>query len=233
MKKRTIFQILLGLVSIGLAVWLYLSIMQPVKFDNEYTTRRDACAEKLKAIRTLEEAYKSTYGCYTGSFDTLINRLLNEDSLRISKKIYHPEKYPNDPDFSISDLSDAEAIKLGYMNLETVHVNPIAQLREEGKLFYKDADGEKHEISDQEIMDIAKVPYPKDSDLKFTLQAGKIMKGGFEVPVFECRVDFKDLLSDLPEQDVANKIAAVIGVNKEPCWKVGDMTQSITDGNFE
>ena len=86
MKNKTLIQILLGIVIVGLAVWLYLSIMEPVKFDNEYTKRRDACAEKLKAIRTLEEAYKNTYGHYTGSLDTLFNRLINEDSLSVVNK---------------------------------------------------------------------------------------------------------------------------------------------------
>ena len=37
MKNKTLIQILLGIVIVGLAVWLYLSIMEPVKFDNEYT----------------------------------------------------------------------------------------------------------------------------------------------------------------------------------------------------
>ena len=84
MKRKTLIQILLGVAIIGLAITLYMSIMKPVKFDNEYNKRRDACAEKLKAIRTLEEAYKNTYGCYTGSFDTLFNRLMNEDSLKVA-----------------------------------------------------------------------------------------------------------------------------------------------------
>ena len=84
MKGKTIIQIVLGVVIVALAFLLYSSIMKPVRFENEYNKRRDACAEKLKAIRTLEEAYKVTYGAYTGSFDTLINRLMNEDSMENS-----------------------------------------------------------------------------------------------------------------------------------------------------
>ena len=94
MKTTKIIMAFLGLVIVGLACWLYLSIMKPVKFDNEYNKRRDACAEKLKAIRTLEEAYKSTYGCYTGSFDTLFNRLMNEDSMKVVNKKINYDKIP-------------------------------------------------------------------------------------------------------------------------------------------
>ena len=81
MKAKTIIQILLAVLIVGLAYVLYDSIMKPVRFDTEYTKRRDACAEKLKSIRTLEEAYKVTYGSYCGSFDTLIGRLMSEDSM--------------------------------------------------------------------------------------------------------------------------------------------------------
>ena len=62
MKGKTIIQIVLGLAIVALAVLLYNSIMTPVRFENEYNKRRDACADKLKAIRTLEDAYKVTYG---------------------------------------------------------------------------------------------------------------------------------------------------------------------------
>ena len=50
MKGRTIIQILLGVVIVALAYLLYNSIQKPVRFENEYNKRRDACAEKLKAI---------------------------------------------------------------------------------------------------------------------------------------------------------------------------------------
>ena len=44
--------------------------------------------------------------------------------------------------------------------------------------------------------------------LEFQLQAGYIEKSGYQLPVFECVVMMEDLLSDLPEQLVINKIDA-------------------------
>ena len=42
------------------------------------------------------------------------------------------------------------------------------------------------------------------------------------------------LLSDMDRQLVMNKIASVNEVKgRYAGWKVGDMTQAITDGNFE
>ena len=221
MKKRTLIQILLALVIVGLAVWLYLSIMEPVKFDNEYTKRRDACAEKLKAIRTLEDAYKITYGCYTGSFDTLFNRLLNEDSMKVVNKNINYDKIPEDVD--INEMTEGDAIKAGYISRVVEYVNPIDNLRK----------NKKFALSNEEIKNLRYVPYPRDKKYDFDLQAGFIEKSGYKMPVFECLVKMEDLLSDLDHQLVINKIAELEQNHRFPGWKVGDMTQAITDGNFE
>jgi len=53
------------------------------------------------------------------------------------------------------------------------------------------------------------------------------------MPVFECLVNMEDLLSDLDHQLVVNKIAELTQNHRFTGWKVGDMTQAITDGNFE
>lgn len=223
MKRRTLIQILLGLVIVGLAIWLVASIMKPVKFDNEYNTRRDACAEKLKAIRSLEDAYKNTYGCYTGSFDTLFTRLMNEDSLAVVNKNVHRERIP--ADVKLEELPESEAIKLGYITREVAYVNPVENLRANPKA--------KFNLTDEEILNLRYVPYPRNAKNEFKLEAGFIEKSGYQMPVFECKVMMADLLADMDEQLVINKLAELEQNHRYPGWKVGDMTQAITDGNFE
>ncbi len=221
MKKRTLIQIVLALVIVGLAVCLYMSIMKPVKFDNEYVKRRDACAEKLKAIRTLEEAYKVTYGCYTGSFDTLFNRLMNEDSMKVVNKNINYDKIPEDVD--INEMTEADQIKAGYVSRVVEYENPIDNLRK----------NKKFHLTDEEILNLRYVPYPRDRKYDFDLQAGFIEKSGYKMPVFECMVHMEDLLADLDHQLVVNKLAELEQNHRIKGWKVGDMTQAITDGNFE
>ncbi len=232
MKGRTILQIVLALVIVGLAVLLYNSIMKPVRFDNEYNKRREACAEKLKAIRTLEEAYKVTYGSYTGSFDTLIGRLMNEDSMKTVVKVTNYDKIPADVD--INEVPEKEAVEKGYVSREEVFINPIAKLREDKKLPTVDATGHTVQMSDEQIRNLRYVPYPKGENNEFELQAGTIDKSGFMVPVFECKVSLETLLADMDKQQRINKIAEIEKVvGRYAGWKVGDMTQAITDGNFE
>lgn len=233
MKGKTIIQIVLAVVIVGLAYLVYNSIQKPMRFDNEYTKRRDACAEKLKSIRTLEEAYKLTYGSYCGSFDTLINRLMTEDSMKVVSKVNNYDKIPADVD--INEVAESEAIKNGWTTRVEVLVNPIAKLREDGKLPIVDAvTGKTRQLTDEEIRNLRYVPYPKSEKNEFQLAAGQIEKSGFMVPVFECKVDLEVLLSDMDNQLVVNKIAGIHEVkDRYAGWKVGDMTQAITDGNFE
>lgn len=233
MKGRTIIQIVLGVVIVGLAIMLYNSILKPMRFDSEYTHRRDACAEKLKAIRTLEEAYKITYGTYCGSFDTLINRLMNEDSMKVVSKVINYDKIPADVD--INEITESEAVKQGYITRGEIFVNPINKLREDKKLKTIDAvTGRERQLNDEEIRNLRYVPYPKGEKNEFELEAGMLEKSGFMVPVFECRVSLENLLSDMDKQLVVNKMAEVAEVKgRYVGWKVGDMTQAITDGNFE
>lgn len=237
--KKTILQIGLAVVIVALGFYLYYSIMEPVKFENEYNKRRDACAEKLKAIRSLEEAYKTTYGCYCASFDTLITRLLNEDSMRVVSKNILYDKIPADVD--INEMTELEAIKKGYIERKDIYVNPIKKLLEDGKFAYLDPEGtlknaKNIEITDKMramVEDVRYVPYPKGEKYEFELNAGKIEKNGFMVPVFECKVDLVKLLADMDKQQVVNRIAELEKYSRYAGWKVGDMTQSITDGNFE
>jgi len=232
MKGRTITQILLGVVIVALAYLLYNSIQKPVRFENEYNKRRDACAEKLKAIRSLEEAYKVTYGTYTGSFDTLINRLMNEDSMKTIVKVTNYDKIPADVD--INEVPEKEAVEKGYVSRQEMFINPIAKLREDKKLNTIDATGHTVQMTDEQIKNLRYVPYPKSEKYEFELQAGMIDKSGFMVPVFECKVPLAKLLSDMDHQQVVNKIAEINKVNgRYAGWKVGDMTQAVTDGNFE
>lgn len=233
MKGRTIIQIVLGVVIIGLAFLLYKSIVTPMRFDSEYTHRRDACAEKLKAIRTLEDAYKLTYGTYCGSFDTLINRLMNEDSMKVVSKVINYDKIPADVD--INEIPESEAVKQGYITRGEMLVNPISKLREDKKLKTIDAvTGRERQLTDDEILNLRYVPYPKGKNCQFELEAGMLEKSGFMVPVFECRVSLDTLLADMDQQLVINKKAEVAEVKgRYVGWKVGDMTQAITDGNFE
>jgi hypothetical protein len=210
MKLRNIISIVLIVAIVVLAYFLYAGIMRPVKFDNEYNRRSTEVINKLKDIRTIEEAYKGRYGKYCGNFDSLMYFLENG-------KVNMVQKYGVVPD----SLTEAQALKAGIIKRDTVAVNPLKKLTSEGRLFTKAVD----------IKDLKYIPYSNKQPFK--LQADIINRSGIDVAVFEVDADISTYTTGMKEQDVINKRADLKDKNKYEGWKVGDITQPITDGNWE
>jgi hypothetical protein len=85
MKNLLIFVAMPVLVII-LAYCLISGIAEPVRFEQARSYRYEKIIERLKDIRDVEEAYKSRYGSYTESFDTLIG-FYNLGDVKILKQI--------------------------------------------------------------------------------------------------------------------------------------------------
>ena len=79
---KTVIQVLLSVAILVLGYLLVDSINQPIRFQQEQRTRYNRTSDRLKDIRTAQLAYRSVYGEFTGSFDTLIDFVKN-DSFRI------------------------------------------------------------------------------------------------------------------------------------------------------
>ncbi len=210
MKPRTIISIVLIAGILALVVVLYNSIMRPVKFDAEYNKRSAEVIVKLKDIRAIQEAYKGTYGRFCGDLDSLL--LFLETG-----KVNMVKKYGVVPD----SLTEAQALKAGIIKRDTVEVNPLEKLLEEKKLLSP--------VS--ELKNLKYIPY---SDNKvFDMKADIIERSGVMVPTFEATADIFTYTKGMKEQDVINLKAEIEGKNRYPGWKVGDVTQPITDGNWE
>ncbi len=68
---------------------------------------------------------------------------------------------------------------------------------------------------------------------EFEIEAGYIMRGGMNVPVFEVKAHYNTYLQGLDEQRVRNAVAQRENLEKYPGLKVGSMDEASTDGNWE
>lgn|SRR5574344_315933 len=213
MKTRNILTIVLAVVVVVLAYVLYASIMRPVKYDNEYNRRSSEVIAKLKDIRTLQEQFKNTNGRYCSSIDSLLAFAENGKAILV-------KKYGVVPD----SLTEAQAIKSGIVKRDTVIVNPLEKLYEEGKML----------TPKSKINNLKYIPYSKDNKEVFTMQAGKINKSGVEVSVFEATAPIETYTYGMDKQTTTNKKADLNAKdNGYAGWKVGDMNQAVTNGNWE
>lgn len=104
--KRIVI-VILAVLAVFLGWYLVKSIMRPINFEDEKQMRYDVAIQSLKDIRTAQLAYKSVYGGFTGSFDTLIN-FVKQDSFRVVRQI--------------GSLDDSVAVAQGLVHRDTIKV---------------------------------------------------------------------------------------------------------------
>ncbi len=200
-KFKITAQIVLLVVIIGLAYGVYESIMGPVRFNNEMKKRREVVIERLKDIRIAQNAYRKVHEVYASDFDSLIHFLKYGQLILTKMNSTLPD--------SLSEIGDAEAIRLGYLTVDTTYVNAYESLFEGRKGFNVD-----------------KLPYiPKSEGEKFEMHAGEIEKGKVQVPVFEVIAEKHAFLKGLADGYVNNENVKDL--------KMGSMEEPSTDGNWE
>jgi len=84
---------------------------------------------------------------------------------------------------------------------------------------------------DYPLEDLPLIPFAEGE--KFTIQAGKINKGGVDVSVFEITAPLETYSMGLNKQLVINRVQEMKDKNKFPGLKVGSMFEASTDGNWE
>ncbi len=217
MKRRnTIISAVLIIIAVVLAVVLYNSIMRPVEFENEYTKRSEQVIIKLKDLRACQELYKSAHGEFCNDIDSLL-LFLETGRVPMVQKSFLPGY---DPDA----MTEFEAQKKGLLRRDTTWVEPIKKLVEEKKLL----------TPVDKVKDLKYIPFSKDGGKEiFEMSAKKVNKGGLDVPVFQIIAPIATYTFGMDRQDVINRKAELEDKNKYPGWKVGDLEQPITDGNWE
>ncbi len=69
--KKILTWFILPLCIAGLAYLCVRSVMQPVQFNKQVAAREAVAIQRLKDIRTLQNSFKSEFGRYAPSFDSL------------------------------------------------------------------------------------------------------------------------------------------------------------------
>jgi hypothetical protein len=154
---KTLIQIGLTLVILVLAYFVYDSIMEPVRFNQEAGLREERVIQRLKDIRSVQLAHRARYGTFTGSLDSLV-KFVKNDSLPIIRAI------GTVPD----TLTEAQAVRLGLVQRDTVWVAARDTLLRSARY------------------SIDSLPYiPYSGGQRFNMEATHIERGLVQLPVFE------------------------------------------------
>lgn len=207
MKK--VLQIALLIAIVGLGYLLYRSIATPIQYEDEQAKRSGKVIERLKDIRSAQVAYKSEFGKFTGSFDTLINF--------VKTGHYNVEQ-------RIGSADDSIAVSKGLLKRVKVQVRVLDSLfkgniaRVDSLPFIPYGGGAKFEMGAGEIMTASKV-------------AVKV----FEAKAPDSIIFRSFVIQDKNfKQILVNKTAEKKKADKYPGLKVGSLTEATNNaGNWE
>ncbi|TCN70582.1 hypothetical protein [Acetobacteroides hydrogenigenes] len=207
MKK--VLQIALLIAIVGLGYLLYKSIAKPIQYEDEQAKRNGKVIERLKDIRAAQVAYKSEFGKYTGSFDTLVN-FVKTGHFNVEQRI--------------GSADDSVAVAKGLLKRIKVQVRVLDSLfkgntaRVDSLPYIPYGGGAKFEMGAGEIMTASKVPVKVFQ----ALAPDSIIFRSFVID----DEDFKQIL--------INKTYGKKKADKYPGLKVGSLTEATNNaGNWE
>lgn len=209
---KTVIQIVLTIAIIALGYYCVESINKPIRFQEQEALRKQANVDRLILTRDAQVAYKSVYNKYTGSYDTLINFVLN-DSLPLVKK-----------EGSLTDsmreagITELKALALGIISRDTIRVSV------KDSLF----------PANYPVDSLKFIPYVEGGKT-FEMGAGVVVTGsGVKVQVFEAKVHNNIYLAGLELQEIINLNDKTEKLERYPGLKVGSLEAANNNaGNWE
>jgi len=205
---KTILQIILWIVCIGLGYLIYRSVTGPIEFQKVKEERFAKVISTLKDIRDSQVAYRTVNGRYANDFKSLI-AFVDTGQYTITQR---------------RDSSYMEYDKVYGIDLlkEITIIDTLGFVAIKDSLF-RDSDRYKTMMN---------VPNAQGGE-QFTIKSDVIQKGGYSAPVFEAKVSKDVVLYDQPQdlRDRENAQISVEEVNGSEI-KVGSLTDVSTNGNW-
>ena len=201
-------QVFLWLLIFFFSYQIYDSINGPISFNNVKNERYKKVINRLKEIRVSQIAHKDVKGYYANNFDSLINFIDNGIFTLIEKRDSSYLEY--DRTYRIDMLKEVIVIDtLGFVSVK----DSLFKMNNDYKM-------------------MSKIPIEGVED-NFTINADIIDKNGYNVPVFEVKVEKNIVLfdqdTDLLKEE--NETISVDGVNGSEIV-LGSLTEVSVNGNW-
>ena len=234
---KKIFTYLLLPVAIAALVYLnFESIAEPVRFEDDKAAREAVAVQRLKDIRTLQEAHKNVKGYYAAQMDSL-QIFYNEGNMKVVLQI-------GTMDDSLTRVNtDALVAKFKAKGIKAKDMQD--KLYEE----YKNSNGTLkisfaveslipvkdtlfNNRTDFNVDSLAFIPFSGGDSTMLKADIREV--SGVKVPLFEARMPYESLLRGLDKQLVINIISERKDLDLYPGLKVGDIEKPNNNaGNWE
>lgn len=225
---KILIECVLLVAIVGLVYVFYSSIMEPINFNKERSRRETVAIQRLKDIRTLQVAYKSVNGKFTSTVDSLKN-FYETGEMAVVMQI-------GSADDSLA-MAHTDAIKKANRKITNQELyqrylagdkNLVFSI--EHKLAVKDT-----LFNDRPDFCIDSLKYiPFSGGIPVTMEAITKQVSGVQVPLFEAKMAYRDLLKGLDNQLRINLDAERRDQNRYEGLQVGSITAPNNNaGNWE
>jgi len=225
MKAKTLFNILLVIVALGLALLATRSILRPEKYKAVYNQRSEEVRNRLVTIRAAQAVYRNEFKKYAGEIDTLVD-FVNNGVVHIIKTSGEiPE-----------NMTEEAAFKAGLIK------KVVEKIPAKDKIIESDPN-----VNYENLRNFEFIPYGDGK--KFEIQLGKISSKTYEIPVYRIDVPLDDILANLDrtitprESSWSDKLFNRVfysGLAEETQFKVkyrplwlGSLNDASTSGSWE
>ena len=191
---------------------LFKSIYDEIKFDEVKNARYQVVIKKLKDIRDTQLAHRTVKGVFQNNWDSLV-KFVEIDSFTITQR----------RDSSVLDKEMSKRYGGVKTFKDIVIVDTLGFVSVKDSLFG----------FDDRYLNMMYVPFSKDDQTRFELQAGFLNQNGIDIAVFEAFVKKRIILYDQSLNLVLkeNQVQSVDGVNGSSL-KIGSMNEVNTNGNW-
>ena len=249
--NKTVIRVLLGLAACALAYFCVMSVLTPIKFEDQREKREVAVVKNLVALRTAEVEFHHVNNRYTANLDSLVLFLKNTPKKEVRKegsltdkqleagltehkavkimntakaKAQRKQKFENEDElyaFVWANDKDVKTNGLQGFRRDTLYKNMIEELF-------------KGEYTADNVDQITYIPYSQDERFEVEVNNDYTTSQGIRVPLFEARAHFNTYLWDLNAQERVNLIDKETKLEHYPGLKVGDIfAPNNNAGNWE
>jgi len=225
--KKVLTIVILPILILGLLYLIIASVMKPVNFQKEQKQREAVGIERLKDIRTLQVAYKSTYDRFAPSIDTLKD-FYHNGTITVIKQIGSMD--------DSAAVAHTEAIKKRNPRITSEQLQEMYDNGDKQLVFRIETDIPVKDtlFNDRPgfcIDSLAFIPFSGDSII---MQSVISKVSGVDVPLFEACMPYKSLLKGMDNQLRINLDADRKDIDKYPGLMVGSITSPNNNaGNWE
>lgn len=224
---KKIVSVLLLFVIAGLVYACIKSIMEPINFNKQKAYRETVGIQRMKDVRTLQEAFKSVSGHFTASADSLVDFYKN-GKMEVIMQIGS-----NDDSLAVATTEKLKKSRRGitpeqmyelYKKGEHLVFSISSKVDVKDTLF--------NTRNDFYIDSLKYIPFSQGD----TIQMESVIKevSGVKVPLFEARMPYKSLLKGLDNQLRINLDADRKAMNRYEGLQVGSVSAPNNNaGNWE